>query len=204
MMLFPDKPGLTLAPQGLNAIRGEWLAQPKPDGWRCLVLIGHDDVRYISRAHKPLPVSQELREQWDAELIATFGADTLLDAEWLQRRPSARTERLWVFDLLAATGYTTRQMSAIERWEMLERTLGPGHGLLLPTVLTATQVERETFWNDIRPGGPRHDPAYEGMVLKDVESRYIGSVRACAANPRWIRVKWRGGADGQTELEDAK
>lgn len=199
-MIFPDKPGITLPPMGLNAVKGDWLAQPKPDGWRCVVIVGGDEVVYMSRHNKPLPVSDELRARWDKYLCAAFPVDTWIDGEWMERRPAAREERLWLFDLISVGGYTAVQFPASERYAMLARTLGPDHELLLPCKLTTSQADREAFWRAVAPGGPRHQPGWEGIVLKDPESRYIGNSRKCAQNMRWIKVKWRGGEMGCTPM----
>ncbi len=189
---YPDKP----TPSGPGVLAdlpdGEWLAQMKSDGFRCLVDWNGDCPTFTSRERLPIPASVDL----GADVIAALdGLPPLtLDAEWMGRR-DRQPEGLVVFDLLVMEGRWLGEKSAGQRFADL-LTLW-GRVKAPPTVRLVEWAGRgyPAFFklSKTRPG-------VEGIVLKHDTSRYIGSVRRSVDNPLWLKCKWRGGEDGQTRL----
>jgi ATP-dependent DNA ligase len=199
---YPDKPKHTLSRAALVAgmfAEGDFLAEAKADGWRCLIEVAPQGVTYTSRENKPLPVSIDVREPLEAALFEALRPfvkhGTLLDAEWIARRPGARDtacgEQLVIFDLLRIGEGEYFGESVRGRWQGLQ-ALAP----LAPWIVPATFGDYlGTFdrWQ-------QEIPWAEGIVLKRLDSHYIGSARECALNPGWSRVKWRAGEDGCTPV----
>ena len=198
---YPDKP-LASSAAVLPSLRdGEWLAQFKYDGWRVWVEVGDDagggsDWRYTTRHGRPCPVSPGLRREV-ARLFAVApagppAAGTIFDGEWMARRAGhARgEERVWLFDLLRVGPLAWRLGSgAMERFDALRATAPAG--LIVPHAVGGY----EAFF-----ASSKLDPCAEGVVLKGVDSRYVGSARACRVNPAWLKVKWRDGAGGNKPI----
>ena len=198
---FPDKP-LASSVAVLPSLRdGQWLAEFKYDGWRVWIEVGAaddgSDWRYTTRRDKPCPVSRPLRQDVARQLAAGPAnvlppPGTIFDAEWMARRAGhARgEERVWLFDLLRVGPAGWRLGSgALERFDALRATAPAG--LIVPHTLAGYGAFFESS---------KLDPCTEGVVLKRVDSRYIGSARGCCQNPAWLKVKWRDGAGGNKRI----
>ena len=60
--VYPDKPTSSTHLVLPHLAEGEWLAQTKYDGWRCLVFLTPSrQLHFVSRENKPLPVSRDVR-----------------------------------------------------------------------------------------------------------------------------------------------
>jgi ATP-dependent DNA ligase len=97
---FPDKPAIQIGRAGLAKLPGNYIAELKLDGWRCVVERAATGWSFTSRHKQPIPISRDLA----ATIAATLDnlpAGTILDGEWIGRRPSCREEALWLFDVLA-------------------------------------------------------------------------------------------------------
>ena len=166
---------------------GQWIAQMKYDGWRCLVEVRPDrHLLFTTRHDKPCPVSDALRR----ELIGALGrlpAGTVLDGEWMCRRAGVTHERLWLFDVLRLDR---------DDWQ-LPRPAADRFALLRELVPADLVVPWATGGYAAFFEQTKGDPATEGVVLKHVASSYLGSTRECRTNPMWLKVKWRAGGDGQ-------
>ncbi len=193
---YPDKP--TASGPGIlpTLADGEWLAQMKHDGFRCLVEWNGHTPTLTSREQKPIPASIDLR----CDLIAALDglAPMLLDAEWMGRRDGQR-EGLVLFDVLAVRGRWLGEEPAWDRFLRLVALRGVGGAplrVLPPTVRLVdwTHEGYPAFFERSK------QPGVEGIVLKHRASRFIGSTRRCVDNPQWLKVRWRGGEDGQTPL----
>ncbi len=96
---YPDKPVGNMSREALDALPTIYLAQLKMDGWRDVVTVHVPNVHgdgivynatHTSRERKTLPVTPELAGRVD-ELLRHVPPDTILDGEWLARRPACRT-----------------------------------------------------------------------------------------------------------------
>ena len=184
---FPDSPVPgNLSPQALSDLPELYIAQLKLDGWRCVISREHNRLDFISRHGKPIPISRRLTCDL-ATALAQLPEGTLLDCEWLARRPACRDEALWVFDIMQHGELPLWGLSTSERLEALRKVV-PAE--LIPPM---AETDYPQFFDSIRS---RADA--EGIVLKRRDARYIGSFRQCAQNPGWLRCKWRAGEDGQT------
>jgi hypothetical protein len=168
-----------------------YFATLKMDGWRALIRVTEiGPFVYLSRENKPLPVTRPVAEPFEAVVRASgFPVGSLLDGEWVSRRPAAREEALWVFDLLEHGDSDFRTTPALERFFEL-------HGRLAGEYVTpAALADFGAFYD-----ASTHRLDAEGIVLKRRDSTHIGSYTKCALNPAWMKCKWRGGEDGRTQL----
>lgn len=196
---FPDKPLTEIRRDQLDELEGHgYMATLKQDGWRCLVRF--DDrgvISYTSRENKPLPVSATMRasfEPWLHSQTLPAGGG-LFDGEWNSRRPGARCEHLWLFDLLEWNGRDIRNQPTMVRWNALLGAVPRDTSRFVVPMVTDRFGE---FYDKHATNDDAQSLGAEGIVLKHRDSRHVGSVRQCALNPQWIKCKWRSGEDGST------
>lgn len=177
----PDKP--QAAPDSmLSQLRdGDWLAQHKPDGYRCLILWDGRTPTFRSRHNKPLAVTQGLADEVAASLRG-IGSPALIDAEWMGRR-DGQPESVYLFDLLMVGGYWIGHHGVRGRFGTLCGAVVPSDRVrIVPWALSNYSGFYERS---------KTSPGVEGIVLKRTESPYIGSTRGSAINPHWLKIKWR-------------
>jgi ATP-dependent DNA ligase len=175
---LPDEPG--------------WRFEPKWDGFRCLAVRKHADVRLWSRSGKPL-------ERYFPEVQAMFGSlastDVVLDGELVVatakgldfdalsqrlhpaesriRKLAAETPALFIaFDLLELDGEDLRSRPLSARRERLTRFMNASRG---PGLLLSPQTDRRESalgWLE-RTGG-----ALDGVVAKKADQPYRPAERA--------------------------
>lgn len=190
MFRFPDKPCRQIKFAALAALSGDYIAELKLDGWRCLVHKLPSGLTFTSRHRRPIPISDSLAECMSDRLVG-LPVGTLVDGEWLGRRAGV-PEGLVLFDLLQFGELPLFNQSTAERLDLL-REVVPAD-LLPPTA----DGDYEGFFTDMMVR-----PEAEGIVLKRRAARYIGSTQESALNPGWFKCKWRGGLSGRVQLVTA-
>ena len=186
----PVKPMLAKASRDMP--EGEFLYEPKWDGFRCLVFRDGDEVELTSRNTKPLtryfpeligPITEQLPQRcvMDAELVVP-SADGL-DFDLLSQRihpAESRVERLAgetpahlvLFDLLALDDLDLREVPLVKRREslvgLLEDVSPPLH---LTPATTDFEVAEE--WFDRFDGG-----GFDGVMAKKLDGVYLEDKRA--------------------------
>ena len=186
----PVKPMLAKASRDMP--EGEFLYEPKWDGFRCLVFRDGDEVELTSRNTKPLtryfpeligPITEQLPQRcvMDAELVVP-SADGL-DFDLLSQRihpAESRVERLAgetpahlvLFDLLALDDLDLRAVPLAKRREslvgLLEDVSPPLH---LTPATTDHEVAKE--WFERFDGG-----GFDGVMAKKLDGVYLEDKRA--------------------------
>jgi ATP-dependent DNA ligase len=168
---------------------GDWVYEPKWDGFRCLAFAAGPDVDLRSRNQRPLaryfpelvgalallPRSAVL----DGEIVIGPGAGGF-EALLARLHPSAsRVERLArgtpaalvAFDLLADGGEDVRPLAFAERRARLEALLSGASALLQLTPATADR-SRASGWLDAPPGS-----GIDGVVAKRRDLPYAAGRR---------------------------
>jgi ATP-dependent DNA ligase len=192
MFRYPDKPAREISRQGLAILQDRYLAQLKMDGWRCVIERTPGFVTFTSRHGKPIPISREVAEPVTGRLLE-LPIGTILDAEWLARRPSCHTEALWLFDLMQYGRLSLWHLPTAERFAML-RSVVPAEWIV-PSLGEDAEQDYVAFFDAMRDR-----PDAEGLVLKCRTAKYIGSFRQSADNPGWLKCKWRAGESGMTKV----
>lgn len=193
MFRYPDSPSVQMGRAALDKMPRDYFAQLKMDGWRCVVERSHDGLKFTSRHNKPIPISSTLREHVQFLMLKHgIPVGTVFDCEWLARRPAARDEALWFFDVMQIGDQPLWSQPTRERFSALQS--------LMPAewIVPCVRAGYEPFFDSIMDRGDA-----EGIVLKHKDAKYIGSVRQCALNPGWMKCKHRGGESGETILEAA-
>lgn len=180
---------------------GQWRAELKQDGYRLHLEFAAEGLTAWSRRWKKHPVSKELLAMVER---LSLPVGTILDGEWLARR-TVGTEVMILWDVMVLGGEWLGTKTYAERL-MIRDSLGipnvwdrikPEELLKQPEpVLTVTHHVEQGFEKYFEFS--KTLPWAEGVVLKRLDSKLIGSAKERKENPGWIKVKWRCGSDGHT------
>jgi ATP-dependent DNA ligase len=164
---------------------GDYLYEPKWDGFRCLAFRDGGDVELRSRHDRPLGryfpevvaalrVLDHERFVIDGEIVSSAGFTALMGrlhpaASRVATLSAANPATLVAFDVLAVGDEDLRERPFVERRAALER-LVPGGERLRLTTLTADGAAAEE-WLDRRDG-------VDGVMAKPPELPYLAGKRA--------------------------
>ncbi len=191
---FPDKmpeakpPKLQILEQ-----RGGYVAQQKLDGWRLVVMLEEGRATAVSRHQKVLPVSQGLL---DSLLAIGIPMPAMLDTEWAKMR-GGKEECLYLLDGLYIGGEWMGGKNLFERRESYWTKPRP------PQIYVPNEVQSgfvQFLSDQIEEGVPPAQTISEGVVVKKVEAKLIGSRTLSEENGLWAKVKWRHGQGGDTVI----
>jgi ATP-dependent DNA ligase len=182
---------------------GDWLFEPKWDGFRAIVFRGTDDLYLQSRDLKPLDrYLPELHEALldrippgtvlDGEIVIITPAGLDFDLLQLRLHPAAsRIRKLAVetpasfvaFDLLAADGASLLETPQVERRKRLEQLLRGATPPLYLSPMTRDRATAERWLAEFEGAG------LDGVMAKPVDGIYEPGVRAM------IKIKHERTAD---------
>lgn len=189
---FAQTGGLAHNGESVTAVpaTGEWVMEPKLDGWRLIAHVRESDVCFYSRSGKTYNGKLPMVE---AELLEHFPADTWLDGEavaitvaadgkvineWSKAQSVLTTAgahgaadkiTYMVFDLIAHRGIDARPLAFQNRRKLMEKAIsgkGMTHVMLVPQ-FEAT-AERHTALVAI---------GFEGSMLKRLDAKYASGRR---------------------------
>jgi len=191
---FPDKPH-EMSKSKLDDLdhEGGWIATSKGDGWRCM-LINQDGCQAWSRHNKRL---DDLND-FNPDIMESFRAletppGTILDTEWIRRRTKAKGNFCMLIGILRWGDKWLHRLKEKERFDRLLELKIDGQALRQP------RHRWHSFGSFFRLLESTDKIIYEGIVLKHQNSRLILNTKESKKNPLWVKIKWRGGADGQRE-----
>lgn len=186
---FPDVfgpmlPTLTSEP----FTRGDWLYEPKFDGYRVLAFIDRGKVRLwsrngqayedrfpdIARALAGQPVERAIL---DGEIVA-IGPDGRASFQRLQNHAQQPDTllRFYAFDALYLDGYEMRDVALTDRKTLLHAVLSP---------ISATVEEVSSFDDGLALFDAAQRTGLEGIVAKKRDSRYEPDRRVRT----WLKIK---------------
>jgi ATP-dependent DNA ligase len=180
---FPCKPMLAKPNDGIP--EGDWLFEPKWDGFRCLVFRDGDAIELGSRNERPLtryfpemlePLRAALPERCVVDGEIVVAVDDCLDFDALGQRIhpadsrvqmlAAQTPAAFVaFDLLALGDRAVLDLPFAERRTLLEDALTPGAQVHL-TPITADREVAEDWFRTVEGAG------LDGLIAKDPAGVY--------------------------------
>ena len=181
--------------RGAPANLGGWVVEPKLDGWRATVTVEPGQVQVRTRTGRLLDPASVAHL---APLAAT-GAHMCLDGEiavgpghpddfrrvpTALARPGATPVTLWLFDITWLDDTTLSRSPLLERRAALEALALEGHCEWVRLVPSFDGTDATALL------AACEDTGMEGVVLKDVASRYLPGRRSAA----WRKLKcdtWR-------------
>ncbi len=180
--------------------REGWVYEEKVDGWRMVAYKVAGSVKLVSRNGRDhtsrFPGIVAALRKLDANAlildgeVAVYDAQLLSRFEWLRHAspPDLSTPPLFmVFDCLQARGKDLRSQPLYVRRNVIEDVLDE-QDMVLPVRRLADDGLKA--WQQVIERG------YEGLVAKDLESRYVGG-----RTLRWLKVKVPKYRDGERGWE---
>lgn len=211
LVFFPDKP-MTSSKTRISFwdSTNSYICQQKVDGWRMIVQFLETDseekeIAVVSRHNKnytdEVLADPDIRQELErlAELVPP---NTHLDGEWLSRRACSKKynlpPQLFLFDILIWDGNSQSKTPYELRWDNLYSLLyynDFNESVTWPAF--AEPGHFEEFFEE-----QKQVPWTEGIVVKHKQSTLRASRSASVKNKQWYKVRYRGGMDGETLLEE--
>ena len=180
---FPCKPMLAKANDGIP--EGDWLFEPKWDGFRCLVFRDGDAIELGSRNERPLtryfpemldPLRAALPERCVVDGEIVVAVDDCLDFDALGQRIHPADSRVRMlaeqtpasfvaFDVLALGDRAVLDLPFAERRSLLEDAVRPGPQVHL-TPITEDRDVAEDWFRTVEGAG------LDGLIAKDPRGVY--------------------------------
>jgi len=194
-----DKPNLISLEELYRLDKTEsnlWLASKKVDGYRALVDFSTDKGQAWSRRGKKEggpslhPICSELEEALQQFKIDNdIGFGTRFDCEWTGRREANKDqpERLFIFGIYFWKTVSFIHQPEQTRWDYVSKLKYNG----LIKLVDCVDHDYVKLYEESKA-----DMSYEGIVLKEKNSKLIADPLACKNNPLWLKCKWRAGDDG--------
>ena len=180
---------------------GEWLAQPKRNGWRRLAYKENGAWLFYSKegiAKRDIP--DDLRQKLNALPVPD---GTALDTEWMGTRDVAFTGgrnwleafdvHYWGFQWQGNIPQEERLGSLGDLLAMCSVHAGDQDALILvPTWKTGIVGQFERLKSEYL-AGKGEGTTSEGLVIKKRDARLAGGWTGVIENPAWAKVKYREG-----------
>lgn len=201
----PDKPHRISQDQLLTFDKeGTYIATAKYDGYRCIIDWDGKTVQFYSRRGtsegnpRVHPINESLKKETLNFLTSNkIHPNTRLDAEWVERR-THKDPKIMVFGITYSGGKWLNEQEKV-RWEIVKSLDYNQPHIQLAEYTTSNY---STFFHILKERDftqPESEWELEGIVLKHVNSKPIGSPEASKKNPLWFKAKWRDTASGKVE-----
>lgn len=159
--------------------RGEWIYEPKINGWRTLINL--DTGEMFNRHGKPLTIEKVFTPLID--LFRSFSPWKWIDCEGLDRRHNVERGKLYVLDYIPESYDKT---PLIERKEALKEHFADfslGH---------YKESEAKQGWDELQAVNANLGVEYyEGFVAKRIDSHYVQQLRSDKEETTlWIKHRW--------------
>ena len=189
VFFYPPKPTY-VPPESpiLNTLEpGKWIAEPKFDGKRALVLRGAgEEIKAWTREARPIMLPGSVREA----VLATFPEWTLGDCEWISKKA-----RLFLLDLVALKGRFLADERLADR-KLEAMNLVPKDSYLMGATLPNGGIFTLAPWVPVENGeqlrqyyAERMAAGNEGIVIKHLSSTYRWSPTGCTDVTDWLKLK---------------
>lgn len=175
--IWPNIPNW-LDPKSLEGFDSkiDWIAERKKNGWRCLAMRTETGLELWTRRHTlihdPLPITREA--------LMNLPPMTIIDGELMEKRTKDIKDHYYAFDIIMLKGKMLNGYSWTTRRKFLEETFRTIPSIELSEPIT---VGKSFLYKLAIETGD------EGIVLKNINSKYLVDYKSCQQNPLWIKVK---------------
>jgi ATP-dependent DNA ligase len=161
----------------------EWVAEPKLNGWRCLIIRDEHGLFLWSRKHSLWGTVKYPYPNLRIDLNGVIPMNCMFDGELLDRRANDFGERiretLVLFDCLVFEGKDVCDLPYSERRKLIE-TIQPSNHIRLAEQYDTGRAE---LYRKLVALGE------EGIVFKKRTARYEYGYSLSPESPLWIKVK---------------
>ena len=174
---YPNQPNF-ISPDLIakNFETSAWVGERKKNGWRCLAIKTGGELILWTR-HKtvisdPLPITRGA--------LSIMPDDTIIDGELIDKRTKDTKDLFYAFDILVLKGERLFNKPWKERRDFLEQTTDDMDGIIVSVPISVGKA----FLYDLAV-----DEGDEGIVLKNIHSKYLFSAKTGITNPLWVKAK---------------
>ncbi|MFA5999988.1 MAG: RNA ligase family protein [Candidatus Paceibacterota bacterium] len=172
----------------------EYIAEPKKDGWRCLVHGENDTITLYTR-HKTLVKGESSEPQLlslKQKLLSLFKdwQPFMIDGELLQWRSPKEKGKIYLFDIIIKNGHKRGSMQLESRRQPLfdmDLPHIPTDGCPLLGTVFIPKVYTHDFLDTYRE--IIKQPSIEGIVLKKIDSQYPVVLKENFKFPFWVKLR---------------
>jgi ATP-dependent DNA ligase len=175
--IYPNLPNW-LDPKDISQFdrKPEWIAERKKNGWRCLAVRSDSGLILWTRRHTiipdPLPLTREA--------LMNLEIGSIVDGELMEKRTKDIKDLYYAFDILYEGGKALMGMAWKDRRNRLEKVMG---SLANTEISMPVTLGKSLLYNMAIEEGD------EGIVMKEIHSKYIIDYKSCPSNPFWIKCK---------------
>jgi bifunctional non-homologous end joining protein LigD len=153
-----------------------WIAERKKNGWRCLAVRDEEGLTLFTRRktiiYDQLPVTRNALQR--------LPYSTIIDGELMEKRTKDIKDLFYAFDILYEGGKQLTSLPWKHRRERLEYVLNGIEGIEISVPVC---VGKSLLYDiSIEEGN-------EGIVMKEINSKYLIDLNSCPHNPLWIKAK---------------
>lgn len=183
---------------------GKYICQQKIDGWRMILILHPEGPQFISRHDRnhTADIEDHIYEQAE-RLYEVFPERTQLDTEWASRRCKELGLRpqLYLHDILRFGKKWLRSTTYEDRWDLLQKHFNSLDVSLedIKLIEEAPAGEFASYYQ-----AQKSIPLSEGVVVKHRRSKMTSGRRGSKKNLQWFKVRYRGGSDGQYDMDDLR
>lgn len=205
MWRYPDNPVCVDLEHVRGLQDGEWIGQPKMDGWRHIVSTAKITTGSCGNVYNHTNKTGNF-SRIDLDLLREFNRYSWspgigFDCELMGPRHKGQQQTLWLFDVLYWRGQFCADIPFCERIEYSPKgNTFDGYGRLPLLMQEAARVKLDPrgrikvlpYRTTDLPGFFGHqlcDPMSEGLVLRRRDQKIIGSYTQSADNPLMLKVK---------------
>lgn len=202
----PDRPKRTRRSCLKDYDNGKYLAVSKIDGYNLMMCNDDGEIETYSRTWKHLPVCQEIKDLWKELDIPNH---SVINCEWMKFRAGSDEfkydgiECVYLLSPYVMDGLFVGHLPYADRRQWLESLGIPMDDLSLqPSQITSRLILPALAESDFESFFDLHTrvPRTEGLVLCKRDGRLVANQDDRAETKDMLRVKWRDGDAGRTEV----
>jgi ATP-dependent DNA ligase len=152
----------------------DWIAERKKNGWRCLAIMREDGLKLWTRRNTLIPDLLPLTR----EMLHNLPVGTMLDGELMEKRTKDIKDQYYCFDILYLEGQPLMSLAWKDRRKYLESLIDIGLDISSPISLGKSLLYDQAIGD-----------GDEGIVMKNINSKYMVDLKSCPHNPYWIKAK---------------
>jgi ATP-dependent DNA ligase len=153
----------------------DWIGEKKKNGWRCLAIKEGDKLTlWTSSRH----LFQDALPKTRAALMGL--TNSILDGELIDKRTKNTKDEFYAFDILAFEGALLYGKPWKERRALLELATRDIEGI---TIAEPISTGKSLLYEIAVEEGD------EGIVMKQIHSKYLIFTKERGTNPFWIKAK---------------
>ena len=172
---YPNMPNF-IDSSTVDNYKKDYIAERKKNGWRCLA-VRDEALALWTRKKTVIPDTLALT-RWE---LMKLPEGTIIDGELLDKRTKDIKDHYYAFDIQFYKGESVMHLPWKERRDILETAIITNNVMI--ELAEPIMLGFSTLYKLAVETGD------EGIVIKNVNSKYIINLNDCPHNPMWFKAK---------------